>query len=234
MAGADSGGAAGGQFVQGQGAGGDAGGRQQQQQQQSAAAEAATGAPLRHANRAVFTAANEGALACAMAHCPTCIYEVTFPGAGTLGLNLRPVLLLRGARAGPLAAPRICVEVKDVQQQFLTTVIQPRDLIVAVNGRVLGGAAFTFEKAIAMLSTAPPPRTLRFARIPALDPLEVELSTRVTPCATFDIQLPPSPSDMPRLVTAQIDPGAPAFFILNPPTRGLVPLPKRARRAARA
>jgi hypothetical protein len=76
-----------------------------------------------------------------------------------------------------------------VPTQYLTAVVQPRDLVVAVNGLPLGGRAGDFTDAIMALSTARPPRTLRFARAPALDPLEVALCARAQPCAIFAIEV---------------------------------------------
>jgi hypothetical protein len=99
---------------------------------------------------AVYTANSEPAVLNAHAHAPVCVYEVTFPRAGTLGLNLKTLSVPCGARSRS-AEHCACLEVINVQSLFLTAVVQPRDVIVSVNGQSLrGGAfgAFSFEVSV--------------------------------------------------------------------------------------
>jgi hypothetical protein len=96
---------------------------------------------------AVYTANSEPAVLNAHAHSPVCVYEVTFPRAGTLGLNLKTLTVPCGARSRS-AEHCACLEVINVQSHFLTAVVQPRDVIVSVNGQSLRGGtfgAFSFE-----------------------------------------------------------------------------------------
>jgi hypothetical protein len=90
---------------------------------------------------AVYTANSEPVVLNAHAHAPVCVYEVTFPRAGTLGLNLKTLSVPCGARSRS-AEHCACLEVINVQSLFLTAVVQPRDVIVSVNGQSLRGGAF--------------------------------------------------------------------------------------------
>eukprot|EP00612_Vaucheria_litorea_P003220 CAMPEP_0171465632 /NCGR_PEP_ID=MMETSP0945-20130129/8651_1 /TAXON_ID=109269 /ORGANISM="Vaucheria litorea, Strain CCMP2940" /LENGTH=445 /DNA_ID=CAMNT_0011993315 /DNA_START=54 /DNA_END=1388 /DNA_ORIENTATION=- len=157
---------------------------------------------LAEPNLLIFTAANEIATANAFDHNLTCSYEVSFPKAGTLGLNLRRVQIHLGARARSHQVQYI-VEVKDVQQKFLQTVIQPHDVILSVNKtKLYGSEGMTFENSISLLNNAPLPRIIRFARVRTLSSLELQLTLKTSPCALFEI----SEENQPSLITAKLDP----------------------------
>ncbi|CAN0380198.1 unnamed protein product, partial [Ectocarpus sp. 12 AP-2014] len=95
-------------------------------------------------------------------------------------------------------------------------IVEPGDLLVAINGKKLTGSRFSFEDAIAVCSRASLPRVLRFARMKGASAAEIECAFGAdVVCATFDAMDAPKQ----RLVTAQLHPSAPPHFFLNPPTR---------------
>ncbi|CBN76285.1 expressed unknown protein [Ectocarpus siliculosus] len=144
------------------------------------------------------------------------VYEIAFPQAGALGLNLRTYLAEQPAGARLGLPPYGSLEVLDAQKFYLKAIVEPGDLLVAINGKKLTGSRFSFEDAIAVCSRASLPRVLRFARMKGASAAEIECAFGAdVVCATFDAMDAPQQ----RLVTAQLHPSAPSHFFLNPPTR---------------
>ncbi|CAN0159940.1 unnamed protein product, partial [Ectocarpus fasciculatus] len=66
-------------------------------------------------------------------------------------------------------------------------IVEPGDLLVAINGKKLTGSSFSFEDAITVCSRATVPRVLRFARMKGASAAEIECAFGAdVVCATFD------------------------------------------------
>ncbi|CAM9289793.1 unnamed protein product, partial [Scytosiphon promiscuus] len=161
-----------------------------------------------------YTAADHASVANAREHDASLVYEIAFPRPGALGLNLRSYFAEEAAGARPGLAPYGCLEVLDAQSVYLKAVVEPGDLLIAINGQKLTGTKFSFEAALELCSKASLPRVLRFARMAAAAAAEIECALAADVCAVFDAVDSPEK----RLVAAQLH-SAPPYFHLNPPTR---------------
>jgi hypothetical protein len=120
-------------------------------------------------------------------------YEISFPHQNSLGLNLKPLSLTYPLGSGSRTIG--CLTIVDATP-FLASVIMPGDILVRINSTELAlpGHLFDFEKATKAITSAEPPRVLRFIRPsgPGIAPSIAETTAMLhesSPTARFQVVL---------------------------------------------
>jgi hypothetical protein len=126
------------------------------------------------------------------AHTPSTAfsYEIKFFHQKSLGLNLRPMVILYGSGSGSRTMSVLAVM---ESSSALKDIVQSGDLILKVNDSVLfqDTADFDFEKVTRSITSAAAPRLIRFLRTSGnsntMSPSQIELMTHDPPIGSFSV-----------------------------------------------
>ena len=141
------------------------------------------------------------------------IFEVTFESPGSLGLNLRSLMIMpnvgafdslgrpRGGSDGPRKSARLrrsgCLVVLGVQPR-LSRLVRQGDVMLTVNGTHLFGTDFDFDAVTQHITQAANPRTVRFLRSSSITAAEMAAAaaTNIQPLAKFALSATPAPQSV--------------------------------------